>query len=123
MTIPRLKLTILVMAMIFTLNSAIAAPQSCNLHNHTQRLQKLKSSFSMHLMSVNEIKKGYVFEFPNNNQVRQFLTEYIKTENECCSFLKLALLESSTNFTLSIEGNAQAKKLIKANLGSLISIK
>jgi hypothetical protein len=114
---------IIVMAMVFTLNTTIAAPQSCNLHNHTQRLQKLKSSFSMHLISASEINKGYIFKFPNNTQVRQFLTEYIKTEKECCSFLKLTLLESSTNFTLSIEGNAQAKKLIKVNLGSLISIK
>jgi hypothetical protein len=123
MILQRLKLMIIAMIMAFTLNTAIASPQSCNLHNHTQRLQKLKSSFSMHLISVNEINKGYVFYFPNNIQVRQFLTEYIKKETECCSFLKLTLLESPTNFTLSIEGNTQAKKLIKVNLAGLISTK
>jgi len=123
MIFPLQKLMIVAMVVTFTLNTAIAAPQSCNLHNHTQRLQKLKSSFSMHLLSVTEIKKGYVFKFPNNIQVRQFLADYIKTETECCSFLKLTLLESPTNFTLSIEGNAQAKELIKVNIGSMITSK
>jgi len=107
MKFPGLELAIVVMAMAFTLSTVIAAPQSCNLHNHTQRLQELKSSLAMHLISANETNNGYDFKFPNNIKVRKFLSKYIKTEKECCSFLELTLLETSTNLILSIEGNAQ----------------
>jgi len=113
-------LTFLVTIFILNLNQTIAGPQPCNLHNHTQRLQKLKSQFSEYLLSTHEINNGYIFKFPNKQNVRKFLTEYIKTENECCSFLKLTISESVTEFSLAIEGNAQAKKLIANNLGSLL---
>ena len=66
---------------------------SCKLT--TPEMQKRKetvlASLKSQMTEKKELKYGYVFKFPGTDKMLDELTEFIKTERECCDFFTFNL--------------------------------
>ncbi|MBL0342903.1 MAG: hypothetical protein IPP71_19730 [Bacteroidetes bacterium] len=54
------------------------------------------SSLKAQVIEKKELKNGYAFKFPGNDKIVDELTEFVKTERECCDFF---------TFNISISGD------------------
>ena len=61
-----------------------------------KRKQTVIASLKAQVLEKKELKHGYAFKFAGNDKTIDELTEFIKTERECCSFF---------TFNLSISGD------------------
>ncbi len=75
-----------------------ATDPTCKLT--TPELQQRKSivieSLKKQVILTKELAKGYAFKFTGTDKMVDELTEFIKTERECCDFF---------TFTLSVKGD------------------
>jgi hypothetical protein len=65
-----------------------------------------------------ELKAGYAFKFPGTDKMLDELTEFIKTERECCDFFtfNLSVSGDKSEIWLELTGMEGAKDFIKTEL-------
>lgn len=61
-----------------------------------KRKETVLASLKKQVLEKKELKNGYAFKFNGTDKIIDELTEFIKTERECCSFF---------TFNLSISGD------------------
>lgn len=94
---------------------------SCRLT--TPELQKRKvtviEGLKQQITDRKELKNGFAFKFPGTDKVLDELTEFIKTERECCDFFTFGLSVSGdkSEAWLELTGAEGAKDFITAELG------
>lgn len=94
---------------------------SCKLT--TPELQKRKetvlASLKAKMTDKKELEDGYAFKFPGTDKVLDELTEFIKTERECCDFFTFGLSISGdkSEAWLELTGDNGAKDFITTELG------
>ncbi len=94
---------------------------SCKLT--TPELQKRKetvlASLKEQMTEKKELKDGYAFKFPGTDKMLDELTEFIKTERECCDFFtfNLSISGDKSEAWLELTGADGAKDFISTELG------
>jgi hypothetical protein len=89
-------------------------PEELKIRKETV-LQSLKSK----ILERKELKTGYAFKFPGNDQVVDEIVEFIKTERECCDFFvfNLSVSGDKSEAWLTMTGVEGAKDFITEELG------
>ena len=101
-------------------NSNQAYGFSCKLAQ--PELQKRKEMIRKDLMKQvierKDLKKGYAFKFHGTDEVIDQLTEFVKSERECCDFFAFGLLISGdkSSIWLQVTGPKGAKDFIAQEL-------
>lgn len=69
---------------------------------------------------IKELENGYLFQFPNDDDLLPKLLEVIDLENRCCSFLEFNLKVAANKgpIRLQLTGQKGVKEFIKENLMS-----
>jgi len=94
---------------------------SCKLTS--PELQKRKetviASLKQQILEKKELQSGYAFRFSGTDEVLDELTEFIKTERECCDFFTFAISVSGdkSEAWLELTGADGVKDFIRAELG------
>ena len=94
---------------------------SCKLTS--PELQKRKEtvivSLKQQVLEKRELQNGYAFKFLGTNEILDELTEFIKTERECCDFFTFAISISGdkSEAWLELTGADGAKEFIISELG------
>ncbi|PLK44910.1 hypothetical protein [Emticicia sp. TH156] len=75
-------------------------------------------SLRKQVIEKKELASGYSYKFDNSDKMLDELTEFIKTERQCCDFFDFALSIISDEGTiwLSLTGPKNAKEFIKTEL-------
>lgn len=93
---------------------------SCKLT--TPELQHRKAtviaSLQKQIIEKKELKNGFAFRFEGTDKVVDELTEFIKTERECCSFFtfNLSISGDKSEAWLQLTGENGAKDFIRQEL-------
>jgi hypothetical protein len=84
-----------------------------------QRKATVIASLKQQMVDRKELSNGYAFKFAGTDQVVDELTEFIKTERECCDFFNFNLSVSGdkSEAWLQLTGAEGAKEFITAELG------
>ena len=86
-------------------------------------LQKRKATIiaglKKQILERKELDNGYAFRFSGTDAMVDELTEFIKTERQCCSFFEFTLsVQGDTSSSwLTITGPAGAKEFVVAEMG------
>ena len=97
-----------------------SAEPSCKLT--TPELQKRKEtvleSLKKQIIEKKELKDGYAFKFAGTDKMLDELTEFIKTERECCDFFTFTLSVSGdkSEIWLELTGGEETKDFILGEL-------
>lgn len=92
---------------------------SCTLT--TLELQKRKATIIQNLKSIligkEELNNGYDYIFNGTDDVIDLLTDFVKTERQCCSFFNFSIEVLNTRLVhLKITGEAGAKEFLVTEL-------
>lgn len=86
-------------------------------------LQKRKKtalkSLNDQTVEKKESENGYAFKYPGTDEVLEEITEFIKTERECCSFLvfNFSISGDKSEAWLELTGPEGTKDFIATELG------
>lgn len=86
-------------------------------------LQQRKATILTHLKNEirekKELQNGFAFKFAGTDQMLDELTEFIKTERECCSFFifNLSISSDKSEVWLELTGEQDVKEFIITELG------
>jgi hypothetical protein len=89
----------------------------------TPELQERKAtvlaSLRGQIIEKKELRDGYAFKFPGSDKMLDELTEFIKTERECCDFFtfNLSISGDKSEAWLELTGAKGAKDFISTELG------
>ena len=96
-------------------NSFIA----CNLTNYelVERKKTLLPAIRPFIKDIKELENGYLFQFPNDDDLLPKLLEFIDLDGRCCSFLEFNLKVEANNgpIWLQLTGQKGAKEFIREN--------
>lgn len=75
-------------------------------------------SLRKQVIKKKELTNGFSYKFDNSDKVLDELTDFIKTERQCCDFFdfSLAIISDDNVIWLSLTGPKNAKDFIKAEL-------
>ncbi len=84
-----------------------------------QRKETVIKSLKNQILVKKELKNGYSYKFVGTDKMVDELTEFIKTERECCDFFifNLSISGDKSEALLEITGPKGAKDFIKTELG------
>ena len=94
-------------------------PLSCKLTSPELRKRKetVIASLKKQVLERKELPNGYAYKFTDTDAVLDELTEFIKTERQCCDFLNFRIDVTNEPATwLEISGPEGAKEFITAEL-------
>jgi len=95
-------------------------PLVCNMDVFTsaQREAHIQTTTELiqALQSVQEVKNGYEFTFPNDTEFISKIAEFISNERLCCPFLKFTLniLSNREPLSLSLTGPIGTQGFLRA---------
>ena len=95
-------------------------PLVCNMDVFTsaQREAHIQTTTELiqALQSVEEVKNGYEFTFPNETEFISKIAEFISNERLCCPFLKFTLniLSNLEPLSLSLTGPLGTQEFLRA---------
>jgi len=95
-------------------------PLVCNMDVFTsaQREAHIQTTTELiqALQSVQEVKNGYEFTFPNETEFITKIAEFISNERLCCPFLKFTLniLSNREPLSLSLTGPIGIQEFLRA---------
>jgi hypothetical protein len=83
-----------------------------------QRKTTVLESLRKQILEKKELENGYAFKFNGSDKMFDELTEFIKTERECCGFFtfNLSIGGDKNEIWLQITGAEQAKEFIKTEM-------
>lgn len=95
------------------LSCKLAAPEL------RQRKETVLADLKRQVLEKKELKDGFAFRFPGTDAVLDQLTEFIKTERECCHFFIFTLSVSGdkSEAWLELTGPEGAKDFVTEELG------
>lgn len=97
-------------------NEALA----CKLTSKELQARKatVLESLRKQVIEKKELASGYSYKFDNSDKMLDELTEFIKTERQCCDFFDFALsiVSDEGAIWLSLTGPKNAKEFIKTEL-------
>lgn len=84
-----------------------------------ERKETVIASLKQQIIEKKELKNGFAFKFLGTDEVLDELTEFIKTERECCNFFTFAISVSGdkSEAWLELTGADGAKDFITTELG------
>jgi len=84
-----------------------------------KRKETVLASLKSQIIEKKELKDGYAFKFDGSDKVIDELTEFIKTERECCDFFTfgLSIAGDKNAAWLQLTGANGAKEFISSELG------
>jgi len=84
-----------------------------------QRKETVLASLQSQVVEKKELADGYAFKFPGTDKMLDELTEFIKTERECCDFFtfNLSVSGDKSDIWLELKGAKGAKEFISSELG------
>ncbi len=84
-----------------------------------QRKETVLASLKNQIVEKKELKDGYAFKFNGSDTMLDELTEFIKTERECCNFFtfNLSISGNKSEAWLELTGAEGAKDFISSELG------
>lgn len=84
-----------------------------------ERKETVIASLKKKVIEKKELKNGYAFRFAGTDNILDELTEFIKTERECCDFFTFAISVSGdkSEAWLELTGADGVKEFITAELG------
>ena len=83
-----------------------------------EQKERLQEIVLKRTKEIKEVEDGFVLFFPYEKDLLIQVFDYAVTENECCPYLKFNLMmEAENDFTLSITGSKEAKRLLEKHLG------
>lgn len=92
----------------------------CKLTTKELQLRKetVLESLRKQVMEKKELPNGFSYRFDNTDKMLDELTEFIKTEKQCCDFFDfgLSIVSDDNAIWLSLTGPKNAKNFIKAEL-------
>lgn len=98
-----------------------AGPMSCKLTSPELRERKetVITRLKQQMLARKELQNGYTFKFEGTDSVLDELTEFIKTERECCSFFTfvLSVRGDKSEAWLELTGAEGVKDFITSELG------
>ena len=97
-----------------------SAELSCKLRLPELRKRKATviASLKQQILERRELRDGFGFKFPGTDQVLDELTEFIKTERECCDFFtfRLSISGDKSEAWLELTGPEGAKEFIASEI-------
>ena len=94
---------------------------ACKLHSDELRKRKetVLASLKAQVREKKELADGYAFKFSGSDTTIDELTEFIKTERECCEFFTfdLSIAGDKNEAWLQLTGPEGAKDFITSELG------
>lgn len=83
-----------------------------------KRKETVIASLKQGILERKELPNGFAFKFSGNDQTIDKLTEFIKTERECCDFFtfNLAISGDKKEAWLQLTGAGKAKDFILSEL-------
>ncbi|MCW3127345.1 MAG: hypothetical protein JWO03_3003 [Bacteroidetes bacterium] len=98
-----------------------SATLACKLTSAEMRERKstVIASLQKQMLEKKELADGYAFRFAGTDCVVDELTEFIKTERQCCDFFtfNLSVKGDHSAAWLELRGPEGAKEFIKTELG------
>ncbi len=92
----------------------------CKLTTKEFQLRKetVLENLRKQVMEKKELPNGFSYRFDNTDKMLYELTEFIKTERQCCDFFDfgLSIVSDENAIWLSLTGPKNAKNFIKAEL-------
>lgn len=84
-----------------------------------QRKATVITNLKAQVIEKKELKNGYAFKFPGSDKMIDELTDFIKTERECCDFFtfNLSISGDKSEVWLELCGDGNVKDFIAAELG------
>ena len=87
----------------------------------TPELQERKATIIKDLKSLlvekEELSDGYIYKFESSDENIYILTEFVKTERQCCSFFNFNLeIQNNHLAQLKITGKPGAKEFLEPEL-------
>lgn len=84
-----------------------------------ERKETVLASLKVQMIEKKELKDGYAFKFSGSDKMLDELTEFIKTERECCDFFTFGLSVSGdkSEAWLELRGAEGSKDFISTELG------
>lgn len=84
-----------------------------------KRRQTVLASLKTQMIGKKELKDGYAFKFTGTDKMIDELTEFIKTERECCDFFtfNLSIRGDKSEAWLELSGAEGVKDFISTELG------
>lgn len=99
----------------------IGQPIACKLTSPElkQRKETVIASLKAQIIEKKETKDGYAFKFTGTDKIVDELTEFIKTERECCDFFtfNLSIAGDKSEAWLELTGADGAKEFVSSELG------
>ncbi len=93
---------------------------SCKLTSPEMQERKATVLVSLRkqLLEKTELENGYSFKFPGNDRMIDELTEFVKSERQCCDFLtfNISLSGDTSAVWLDITGPSKTKEFIITEL-------
>jgi hypothetical protein len=85
-------------------------------------LQKRKadvlSVLKSKIIEKKELKDGYSFKYENSDEMIDMLTEFVKSERQCCDFFNFAIsIQNDGSLWFDLTGPKDAKEIIETELG------
>lgn len=94
---------------------------ACKLHSDDLRKRKetVLASLKAQVKERKELADGYAFKFSGSDSTIDELTEFIKTERECCEFFtfNLSIAGDKNEAWLQLTGPDGSKEFITSELG------
>ncbi len=83
-----------------------------------KRKETVLASLKKQILERKELKNGYAYKFPGNDKMLDELTEFIKTERQCCDFFvfNLSISGDKSEIWLELTGVEGAKDFIDGEL-------
>lgn len=81
-----------------------------------QRKETVIASLKKQVIEKKELKNGFAYKFPGTDNVLDELTEFIKTERECCDFFTFTIAVDKSEAWLELTGADGVKEFITAEL-------
>jgi hypothetical protein len=84
-----------------------------------ERKETVLKSLKTKVVEKKELENGYTFKFPGTDEILDELTEFIKTERECCDFFvfTFSISGDKSEAWLELTGPEGAKDFIQTELG------
>ena len=83
-----------------------------------KRKQTVLSSLQKQVLEKKELENGYAFKFNGSDKMIDELTDFVKSERQCCNFFTFNLsMSGDTRYVwFEIKGPGHAKEFIKSEL-------
>lgn len=84
-----------------------------------ERKATILASLKKQMLEKKELPSGYAYRFEGSDKMVDELTDFIKTERECCDFFtfNLSVSGDKSEAWMELKGPEGAKEFIKAELG------